>query len=83
MDFMVARVLRSGFLDGQDWVVYLEVGGAMNELVRPSWVADQAPRPVWLTVWGPESGRLCTEFPGQIGTLVLLWRLGKSGLCWV
>lgn len=30
MGLVVAWILWSGFLDGQDWVLYSPVGGAMN-----------------------------------------------------
>ena len=54
---MVAWILWSGLLDGQDWALYSVVDGAMNDLPCSARTTGWDPGPIWLIVWGLESGK--------------------------
>lgn len=54
---VVAWTLLSDLLDGQDWVLYSVVVGAMNELLCLSRATGWDPGPVRLIVWGLIPGK--------------------------
>lgn len=66
MGSMVVWILWSGLLDSWDWLLYSAVGRAMSLL--PSCLGS------------PNQAGVCTEYPGQVRLLVLLFRLGEPWL---
>lgn len=78
MGSTLSWVFCSGFLDGQDWLIYSAIGEATSWLPCLSETAEQGPEPSWLVVWDLNQTNLYAKFLDQTRPPLLHCRWGNS-----